>query len=138
VTARSHRKRLPRQAVLPMLAYQSDPLRESVRELGRRWTLLLLRDMAFLKLSRFGEFARNNPGLTPRVLSRRLIEMQRAQLIVRREESGSIRYRLTSRGEDAVYILLAFLRYGNRHYNGPVTPRRTLGGTPRDSTAPPP
>jgi DNA-binding HxlR family transcriptional regulator len=98
-----------------MLAYQSDPLRDSVRRLGRRWTLLLLRDMAFLKLSRFGEFVQNNPGLTPRVLSRRLAEMQEEGLIVRKEGPDSIRYRLTPRGQDAVFILLAFLRYGTRH-----------------------
>jgi DNA-binding HxlR family transcriptional regulator len=78
--------------------------------------LLLLRDMAFLKLSRFGEFVRNNPGLSPRVLSRRLTEMQEEQLIVRREGSQGVRYRLTPRGQDAVFILLAFLRYGTRHH----------------------
>ena len=101
--------------VLPLLAYQADPLRESVRQLGRRWTLLLLRDMAFLKLTRFGQFLRNNPGLSPRVLSRRLREMCDEQLIARREGPKGVSYRLTSRGEDAVYILLAFLRYGVRH-----------------------
>jgi DNA-binding HxlR family transcriptional regulator len=108
--------------VVPMLAYQADPLRESVRRLGRRWTLLLLRDMAFLKLSRFGEFVRNNPGLSPRVLSRRLSEMQQEQLVVRQSTRGTVRYRLTPRGEDAVYILLAFLRYGTRHHLGPAPP----------------
>jgi DNA-binding HxlR family transcriptional regulator len=102
--------------MLPLLAYQADPLRESVRRLGRRWTLLLLRDMAFLKLSRFGEFVRNNPGLTPRVLSRRLLEMQEERLIVRSEGRQGVRYRLTPRGQDAVFILLAFLRYGTRHH----------------------
>jgi DNA-binding HxlR family transcriptional regulator len=104
------------RAVVPLLAHQSDPIREGVRRLGRRWTLLLLRDMAFLKLSRFGEFLRNNPGLSPRVLSRRLSEMQEERLIVRREGRRGVRYRLTPRGEDAVFILLAFLRYGTLHY----------------------
>jgi DNA-binding HxlR family transcriptional regulator len=112
--------------VLPLLVYQSDPIRESVRYLGRRWTLLLLRDMAFLKLSHFGEFLRNNPGLTPRVLSRRLSEMQEERLIVRREGSSGVRYRLTPRGEDAVVILLAFLRYGSRHHLEAVPARPAL------------
>jgi DNA-binding HxlR family transcriptional regulator len=110
----SGRPRTP--LVVPMLAYQSDPLRESIRRLGRKWTLLLLRDMAFLKLSRFGELLRNNPGLSPRVLSRRLAEMQQERLIVRQEAGGEVRYRLAPRGEDAVFILLAFLRYGTRHH----------------------
>jgi len=102
--------------IYPLLAYQADPIRESVKRLGRKWTLLVLRDMAFLKLTRFGQILRNNPGLTPRVLSRRLRQMQHEGLVERRAEGDRVTYRLTARGEDAVFILLAFLRYGIRHH----------------------
>ncbi|MCI4335578.1 MAG: hypothetical protein L3K17_00045 [Thermoplasmata archaeon] len=44
--------------------------------------------------------------------------MRADQLIVRAQEGRATRYRLTPRGEDAVFILLAFLRYGTRHYSG--------------------
>jgi DNA-binding HxlR family transcriptional regulator len=87
-----------------------------VKRLGRKWMLLILRDMAFLKLDRFGQILRNNPGLTPRVLSRRLDEMEREGLVLRTETNDKVTYRLTERGEDAVFILLAFLRYGIRHH----------------------
>lgn len=105
---------------LPLLTYQADPIRESIRRLGRKWTLLILRDMAFLKLDRFGQFLRNNPGLTPRVLSRRLRQMQEEGLIRRLGIDREVRYELTERGEDAIFILLAFLRYGTKHYPGAV------------------
>lgn len=102
--------------IYPLLAYQADPIRESVKWLGRKWTLLILRDMAFLKLTRFGQILRNNPGLTPRVLARRLRQMQEEGLVERDATSEKVTYRLTSQGEDAVFILLAFLRYGIRHH----------------------
>ena len=102
--------------ITPLLTYQADPIRESVKRLGRKWTLLILRDMAFLNLNRFGQILRNNPGLTPRVLSRRLDQMEQEGLVVRVAGKDTVTYRLTSRGEDAVYILLAFLRYGIRHH----------------------
>ncbi len=102
--------------IYPLLAYQADPIRESVKRLGRKWTLLILRDMAFLKLTRFGQILRNNPGLTPRVLARRLRQMQQECLVERVVTSEKVAYRLTSRGEDAVFILLAFLRYGIQHH----------------------
>jgi DNA-binding HxlR family transcriptional regulator len=105
--------------IVPLLAYQADPLRESVRRFGRRWTLLLLRDMAFLRLARFNQLLRNNPGLTPRVLSRRLKEMLQEGLVVRHGSGRDVRYGLTERGSDAVYILLAFLRYGMKYYASP-------------------
>jgi DNA-binding HxlR family transcriptional regulator len=108
------------------LAYQADPLRRSLRALGTKWTLLLLRDMAFLKLARFSDLLRNNPGLTPRVLSRRLAEMQVERLIVRSEAGRRISYTLTPRGQDAVYVLLAFLRYGLKYHDKilPAAPSR--------------
>ncbi len=109
--------------IYPLLAYQADPIRESVRWLGRKWTLLILRDMAFLKLTRFGQILRNNPGLTPRVLARRLRQMQEEGLVERSVTDEKVAYRLTSRGEDAVFILLAFLRYGIRHHLPPQAAR---------------
>ena len=104
---------------MPQLVYQQDPIRNSVKSLGAKWTLLILRDVGFLKLRRFGEIRRNNPGLTARVLSRRLRDMQREGLIERRVSKDAVTYSLTSRGEDAVFILLAFLRYGLKHHPVP-------------------
>lgn len=101
---------------MPRLAYQQDPIRNSVKALGPKWTLLILRDIGFLELQRFGEILRNNPGLTARVLSRRLRDMQREGLIQKNAKRDTIAYKLTERGEDAVFILLAFLRYGLKHH----------------------
>jgi len=100
----------------PKLLYQQDPVRGSVKALGSKWTLLILRDIGFLRLERFGEILRNNPGLTPRVLSRRLRNMQKEGLIERTVRSDRITYALTPRGEDAAYVLLALLRYGLKYH----------------------
>ena len=103
---------------MPRLVYQQDPIRTSVKSLGAKWTLLIVRDIGFLKLQRFGEILRNNPGLTARVLSRRLKDMQKEGLIERKATDDIVSYALTSRGEDAVFILLSFLRYGLKHHAG--------------------
>jgi len=103
---------------MPRLVYQQDPIRNSVKSLGAKWTLLIVRDIGFLKLRRFGEILRNNPGLTARVLSRRLKDMQKEGLIERKATDDVVSYALTSRGEDAVFILLSFLRYGLKHHAG--------------------
>jgi DNA-binding HxlR family transcriptional regulator len=101
---------------MPQLVYQQDPIRTSVKSLGAKWTLLILRDIEFLQLNRFGQIRRNNPGLTARVLSKRLGDMQNEGLIQRKISRDSVTYSLTPRGEDAVFILLAFLRYGLKHH----------------------
>lgn len=71
--------------------------------------------MGFLRLTHFNQFLKNNPGLTPRVLSRRLREMQAERLVTRESTGKDVSYTLTERGADAIYILLAFLRYGLKH-----------------------
>jgi DNA-binding HxlR family transcriptional regulator len=102
----------------PQLEYQADPLRTTLNLFGKKWTLLIVRDIAFLKLQRFGQILANNPGLTPRVLSRRLGQMAGEGLLTKEINSDGPRYNLTPMGEDAVYILLAMLRFGIRHYMG--------------------
>jgi len=87
--------------------------------LGAKWSLLIIRDIAFLGLHGFGEIRRNNPGLTARVLSRRLRQMVAEGLLDRREKGKEVKYDLTSKGEDSVYILLAVLRYGIRYHMHP-------------------
>jgi DNA-binding HxlR family transcriptional regulator len=113
----------------PQLAYQADPIRETLKLLGKKWTLLIVRDIAFLKLHRFGDILRNNPGLTPRILSRRLGQMTKEGLVKKANDSSG--YYLTPKGEDAVYILLAILRYGIRHcmggqYSSQLSEERTI------------
>ena len=108
---------------MPQLLYQQDPVRESLRSLGAKWTLLVLRDIGFLKLNRFGQIVRNNPGLTPRVLSRRLRNMQSEGLIERIVKRDMVTYYMTPRGEDAAYILLALLRYGLKYHTPKIRTR---------------
>jgi DNA-binding HxlR family transcriptional regulator len=105
----------------PQLEYQADPLRSTLKLFGKKWTLLIVRDIAFLKLQRFGQILANNPGLTPRVLSRRLDQMVSEGLVKKVTNDDGPRYFLTPMGEDAVYILLAMLRFGIRHYMGKQT-----------------
>ncbi|HEV2316148.1 MAG TPA: helix-turn-helix domain-containing protein [Thermoplasmata archaeon] len=117
--AKGHRLDGPTEGARSLLGYQSEALARSLVHLNKKWTLILLRDMAFLGLTRFTEFIRNNPGLTPRVLSRRLQEMRLEQLVVREGTRKAVSYRLTPRGQDAVYILLAYLQYGLKYHRRP-------------------
>jgi DNA-binding HxlR family transcriptional regulator len=60
------------------------------------------------------------------VLSRRLKEMQLEGLIVRSGTGRNIAYALTPRGQDAIFVLLAFLKYGLKYHQRavPIVPSR--------------
>src|SRR5437660_10482940 len=90
IAVRNRREAKADRPIAPLLAYQADPIRESVKRLGRKWTLLILRDMAFLKLNRFGQILRNNPGFRPRLLSGRLAGMGEGGLVERREGGDTV------------------------------------------------
>jgi DNA-binding HxlR family transcriptional regulator len=95
------------------------PITESLECFGRKWALLVLRDVAFLKAPTFGQILHRNPGLTPRALSLQLRNLLHEGAIVRVPDPVDhrrVRYRLTPRGKDAVPILGALLQYGLRYH----------------------
>jgi DNA-binding HxlR family transcriptional regulator len=106
------------EPIVPHVMFTHCPIRESLGIFGRKWALLVLRDIAFLKIGRFSKILKNNSGLTPRVLSMRLRDLEREGLIKRTVnplEKLDIRYQLTKKGQDTMPILTAFIQYGMVH-----------------------
>lgn len=110
----------------PRLAYPADaerstvpllacPVKASMGVISKKWTLMIVRDIGYYKLSRYNEFLKNNPGLSERVLSRRLAEMVKEGFLARTEENGDVRYHLAEKGHDVMPILLGFLAFGIKH-----------------------
>lgn len=103
---------------LPTVMWKNCPIRSSLGVLGRHWALLVLRDVSFFRKVRFSDILRNNPGLNPRLLSIRLRELQKEGLIERAVNPNDHRevwYNITSKGQDVVPILTAFIQYGAKH-----------------------
>jgi len=103
----------------PNVPFEFCPIRASLGVLGRKWALLVLRDVAFFGRIRFSEIMRNNPGMGPRILSMRLRELEEegflhgdANVADRRE----ITYRLTRKGLDVMPILTSFIQFGIRYH----------------------
>lgn len=103
---------------LPTVMWKTCPIRSSLGVLGRQWSLLVLRDVSFFRKVRFSDMLRNNPGLSPRLLSLRLKDLQREGLIERKtnpEDHREVWYDITDKGQDVVPILTAFIQYGAKH-----------------------
>jgi len=107
------------KAVLPSVPMKNCLIESSLAVLGHKWTLLILRNIGFLKMERFNQMLRVTPRLTPRVLSMRLAELEKSGLIKRTEECSSpkiVRWTLTSKGKDALPILMSIIEFGSRWY----------------------
>jgi DNA-binding HxlR family transcriptional regulator len=111
------------------------PIRASMGVLGRKWALIILRDIAFRPNPTFGYLLQRTQGLTPRVLTNRLRELRQAELIEKiadAHDERKVHYRLTPRGKDVVPILMALSAFGLKHLTASAGTRglpRTLEAT---------
>jgi len=103
----------------PGVRFQQCPIKASIGVLGRKWTTLILRDIGFRKIDRFNHLLESVPGLTPRVLSMRLKELERNGIIQKIEDESSpmvVKWALTEKGEDTLPILLRLMAFGSKWY----------------------
>ncbi len=110
------------------------PIEPSLGVLGRRWTARILADIGFRKINRFSQLIRSNPGLTPRLLSKRLRELE-AEGIIRRQERRAprleVRWSMSPKGSEMLPILMELLVFGTK-WNNPyrfdgTLPSRAIG-----------
>jgi DNA-binding HxlR family transcriptional regulator len=97
--------------------FLSCPVQASLKVLGREWAFLVLTSIAMFRAQRYNEMIRAMPGLSKRLLSMRLTELEQAGFIVRAEtRRGYVRWELTRKGADVVPILLTMVQFGSKWY----------------------
>jgi len=103
--------------LLPQVRFIECPIRISLGVLGKKWTMLIIRDIGFRRIERFNRLLESIPGLTPRVLSMRLKELEAEGLIECTEEKRSpmmVLWRLTEKGKDTLPILMQMVAFGSK------------------------
>ena len=71
--------------------------------LGRRWSLLILKNFCTNEVIRFNEFKKLLPGISSTVLAARLLELEREGLVSKKiypEIPPKVEYRLTLRAKE--------------------------------------
>lgn len=109
--------------MLPTYPFKNCPIQTSLGVLGKKWTMLILRDIGFLKVDRFNKILRITSGLTPRVLSLRLRELEESGFIDQvelRSTPRMVRWALTKKGEDTLPLLMSFIEFGSKWYSEEV------------------
>jgi len=128
-------------ATIPASKLVGLPLRSSLGTLGRKWSLVVLRDIAFLPMPTFGDLLQRNPGMTPRVLSLRIQALLRDGIVERvsdGQDRRKVRYRLTPQGIDVVPVLVALINYAIQQQarQAPSEPKPRAVVRPRADDAP--
>ena len=95
----------------------------ALEAVGERWSLLIVRDALFARVTRFSDF-QHNLGLATNVLKTRLDSLIAAGIMERRrysERPEHYEYLLTEKGRDLAPALIALTAWGDRWSspNGP-------------------
>lgn len=104
---------LPARADLPAC-----PVETCVSLVGSKWRLLVMRDLLLNGSMRFKELQRSIGGVSQKVLTNNLREMEDAGLIVRRvyaEVPPRVEYSLTEIGESLRPVMDALWAWGEGH-----------------------
>ncbi|MCW6038688.1 helix-turn-helix transcriptional regulator [Spirulina subsalsa FACHB-351] len=91
----------------------------TLRVIGGRWKVLILREL-FDGVKRFGELQRALTGITQKMLTQQLREMERDGIVHRQvyaQVPPKVEYSLTPLGESLKPILEEMHRWGEKHLN---------------------
>ena len=108
------------KAILPLVKFVQCPIMTSLGVLGKKWTMLILRDIGLLKIVRFNRILESIPGLTPRVLSWRLRELEDEgyiECVGGKRQPFVVVWRLTEKGRDTMPILIQLTAFGSKWHS---------------------
>ena len=86
--------------------------------IGGKWKMMILYQLAGWKVLRYNELKRNIPGITYKMLSAQLKELEGDGIVHRKEYPQvppKVEYSLTDRGSSLIPLLNEICKWGNEH-----------------------
>jgi DNA-binding HxlR family transcriptional regulator len=105
------------ESVYAMPELKSCPIEATFKIIGRKWTVLIIREL-LRDTTQFNRFLENTGGITPKVLTERLRELQKLGIVRRRivsEYPIRVEYGLTDLGREFEPVLLAAASFSMRN-----------------------
>ncbi len=81
------------------------PITKTLNYLGKKWTLLILRELHNNGTKRFNDLIREMKKISPRTLSNRLKELEKLELVTKKrfnEIPPRVEYSLTAKGKELI------------------------------------
>jgi DNA-binding HxlR family transcriptional regulator len=95
------------------------PISNAMDIIGKKFTILILRNMMVYKQTRFNQFLNTIDGMNPRTLAARLKELERDGLVKRKvyaEVPPRVEYNLTEKGLALRPVLEQLVTFSVEHY----------------------
>jgi DNA-binding HxlR family transcriptional regulator len=105
------------ESVYKMPELKSCPIETTFRIIGKKWTVLIIREI-LMGHTQFNRFMENIEGITPKVLTERLRELEHLGILSRRIVSDypvRVEYRLTDLGRGFEPVLLSAASFSMKY-----------------------
>lgn len=96
------------------------PISNALDYLGDRWTLLVIRDIAFFNKRSYNELLESSEGIATNILSSRLKSLEAGNIIKKEQNPSDGRrqiYSLTESGKDLIPILIEMILWSAKYYS---------------------
>lgn len=105
------------KSITPTRRRSECPIAFGLDLFGDKWTLLILRDMLFYKVTRFSDFAVRE-GISTNILAERLARLENSDIITKQQDKtlkNQNIYHITSKGRSLLPTLVEMSAWGLLH-----------------------
>lgn len=113
------------------------PISCALEIFGDKWTLLIIRDIAFFGKNTYNEFLKSEEGIATNILASRLHLLETAGFIAKKkhpESNAKIFYELTVKGCDLVPVLFEISLWADKHLKTPPPAKKIARAYKNDKT----
>jgi DNA-binding HxlR family transcriptional regulator len=100
------------------VTYINCPVEASLGVLGKKWTIVIIRDIGVYGRDRFNLLLKSLAGIPPKVLATRLKELEQGgfakRIVEKRVPPMVVRWSLTEKGMDAIRIGMMLAAFGSK------------------------
>lgn len=114
------------------------PISSSLDIWGDKWSLLIVRDLMFLKQCTYGDFLKSDEKIATNILASRLQMLEANGVITRQDHPGSkakVLYKLTRKGVDLLPLMIEINLWADKYLNLPAEGKEMLAGVKKDKAA---
>src|SRR5687768_10629590 len=94
------------------------PISSALDIFGDKWSLLIIRDIAFSNKTAYGDFVQSDEKIATNILADRLAILEWAGIILKEdhpEKKSKFVYKLTQKGIDLIPILLEIILWSDKY-----------------------
>ncbi|VAW73349.1 Transcriptional regulator, HxlR family [hydrothermal vent metagenome] len=105
------------------------PIDFTLTMLGDKWSLLLVRDLAFFGSKSYSDFLKSEEGISTNILADRLKSLQANDIITKSTDTDNKRksvYQLSTKGIEIVPILIEMIRWAGKYDPQTAAPKEFL------------